>query len=143
MRRFLSRYIVLPAFETLWKRRRTFQYLKNLEQTQWLTKEELDQLQFAALRKLLTHTYQHCPYYREAWTEAGVDPRQLQTALGFRKLPLTHREPEGANVTAASGGRGRGRERGTGTCGACRSTKERPARDGRMPSITGCTAAGS
>src|SRR5258707_10698304 len=92
MRRFLSRHIVLPAFETLWKRRRTFQYLKNLEQSQWLTKQELDQLQFAALRKLLTHTYQHCPYYREAWTEAGLDPRQLESALDFRKWPLTNRE---------------------------------------------------
>jgi phenylacetate-CoA ligase len=92
MREFLFRHLVLPAFEGVFKRRKTFRYWKELERTQWLSRSELEQIQFEGLGKLLSHGYAHCPYYRATWREAGLDPNRLQSLTDFERWPLVRRE---------------------------------------------------
>jgi phenylacetate-CoA ligase len=92
MQRFLFRHLVLPAYEGVFKRRKTFRYWNELERTQWLARSELEQIQFEGLRKLLSHASRHCPYYRETWREAGLDPSRLQSLKDLERWPVVQRE---------------------------------------------------
>jgi phenylacetate-CoA ligase len=87
----IHRHIVLPAFETVLKRRKTFRYWADLERTQWLAPAALADLQFHALRRLLRHAYTNCPYYRRAWDGLGLHPRQLNGPADFQRWPTTDR----------------------------------------------------
>src|SRR5882724_2634661 len=92
MRRFFFRHILIPAFETGIKRRKTFHYWKELERTQWLSREELEKLQFDALQRLVSSTFTHCPYFRQAWIKQGLSPQNLKTPDDFRRWPIIDRE---------------------------------------------------
>jgi phenylacetate-CoA ligase len=100
MRRFLYRSILLPAFEGGIKRRNTFRYWKELERTQWLSREELEQLQFSALHRLVQRAFQNCPYYRDSWTQLGLDAQHLQAPEDFQSWPIIDRHTILANRPA-------------------------------------------
>ncbi len=73
------------AAEHVW---RLFQ---QLDQSQWLSPEELERLQLERFRHLMAHCLQHVPYYRESFRAAGIEPRDVQTMTDFRRLPLLMR----------------------------------------------------
>src|SRR6266849_6583954 len=91
MRR-LYRYVLLPAFEGGFKRRKTFRYWKDLERTQWLARTELEMLQFQALRRLVADAFANCGYYRDAWSKLDLHPEQLNLLEDFQRWPVTDRE---------------------------------------------------
>jgi phenylacetate-CoA ligase len=88
----LYRRLLLPAYEGVLKGRKVFQYWRELERTQWLSRRELEELQFVALRRLVSHAMANCPYYRETWSKAGLTPSQLQAPDDFRRWPVITRE---------------------------------------------------
>ncbi len=92
MNRFIHRHVLLPAFESGLKRRKAFRYWGELERTQWLPRPELERVQFDALRRLIAHAYDLCPYYREVWDRRGVGPRALQATEDIRRWPVIDRE---------------------------------------------------
>jgi phenylacetate-CoA ligase len=106
MIRFLHRHILLPMYETGFKRRKTFAYWRGLERTQWLSRGELESLQFAALRDLIAHAFEHCDYYKTAWRSSGLNPDRLQSLADFSAWPIIERRTVGANRMAM---RARGR----------------------------------
>ena len=92
MNRFLHQHLLLPAFETGFKRRATLRYWRDLERTQWLTRDAVEDLQFQALRRLIAHAYQRCPYYRTSWDAIGLHPRRLGTPSDLTRWPIIERE---------------------------------------------------
>ncbi len=92
MIRLLHSSIVLPAYETLLHRRKTLRYWKSLERTQWRAREELEQIQFEALLRLIQHAFAHCPYYREQWSQLGLKPGALESIDSFNRWPILSRE---------------------------------------------------
>jgi hypothetical protein len=84
MLRFLHGNILLLAYESGLNGRKAFRYWKDLERSQWLPRTELEELQFAALRRLVGHAFSHCPYYREMWLQRGLEPQRLQAGPGAR-----------------------------------------------------------
>ncbi len=54
--------VLIPAFETRFKSRRTFEYWQELEKSQWLSREAIRQLQLERLRQILVHAATTCPY---------------------------------------------------------------------------------
>jgi phenylacetate-CoA ligase len=84
--------IVLPLFESGFKRRNIFRYWRDLERTQWLNRTGLEELQLDALRRLLKHAFTASPYYRESWEELGLHPDRLDSLAAFRGWPLTDRD---------------------------------------------------
>jgi phenylacetate-CoA ligase len=88
MIRFLHRYLLLPAFESLLKGRKTFRYWGELEKTQWLSRTELEGLQLKALQQLVQHAFLHSPYYHEEWTQRGLEPGQLRSLEDFLQWPI-------------------------------------------------------
>jgi len=67
----LARHLIYPLHEHLLKRP-TFAYLEALEQSQWLSREGMDQLQEKKLAELLKSAYQHCPWHRDRLMAAGI-----------------------------------------------------------------------
>lgn len=96
MQRAIYRNVILPTFDRL-KRRSTFAYWSDLDKSQWLSREELESRQILALTKLLVHAQAHCPYYRDAWSRAGLFAKDLQSLDDFRNWPLIGRETINAN----------------------------------------------
>ncbi len=92
MRRFLYRHVLIPAFETGIKWRKTFRYWKELERSQWLGREELERIQFAALHRLVSHAFANCPYYQKEWSKRGLRPQSLKTLEDFGSWPIIGRE---------------------------------------------------
>ncbi|MCM2374829.1 phenylacetate--CoA ligase family protein [Aporhodopirellula aestuarii] len=88
----LYRGIVLPGFETVFKRRKTFQFADELQRSQWWSEAEIEHLQRTRLVSLIDFCSQHSLYYRDLWSDAGVRPADIQSASDLPKLPLTTRE---------------------------------------------------
>jgi len=86
---FLSRQLIYPLQESLLNRP-TFSYLENLENTQWLSRVELEALQLQKLQALLKSAQQHSPWHAERITSSGMN----LDAISFdelRKLPTMNK----------------------------------------------------
>jgi phenylacetate-CoA ligase len=68
-----------------------------LDRTQWLSADQLEQLQLRQLRVLLLHCFHEVAYYRRVLTEAGYPKRPIRSLADFRRLPLLTRELYQAN----------------------------------------------
>lgn len=82
------RRVLLPAFETGYKRRKTLGYLGQLEQSQWWEPGRLARAQAAALQRLLQHAARHCPYYREQWQRLDLRPEEFRERADFHRWPI-------------------------------------------------------
>ena len=87
----LARRLIYPLHERLLKRP-TFDYLAELEQSQWLSREGMEQLQEKKLAELLQSAYQHCPWHRERLMAAGIDPVRGVSLADLRRLPTMDKQ---------------------------------------------------
>jgi len=79
----IVQHLIAPLHERLLGRR-TFRYLRELEESQWASPDELRALQATKLRELLVHARGRIPYYQRRLADTGAaDP--LET---LRRLPL-------------------------------------------------------
>jgi phenylacetate-CoA ligase len=88
----LYRRVLLPFFDGVVKRRQTLDFWKQSEDSQWWPADQLRAFQWAALRQLLQHAVDTCPYYRDAWKDLGLQPGQLASWDGFHAWPTITRE---------------------------------------------------
>ena len=88
----LYRHVVIPAYEGLGHRRRTFPIWRELERTQWLTADEIARLQFGALQRLIAHAASTSRYYHDEWQRLGIGPDALRTSEDFARFPLTTKQ---------------------------------------------------
>lgn len=63
-------------------------YYESLRKTQWLTPEQMRELQDEKLRRLIRHVYRNVPYYRHRMREAGLTPRDILGQKDLHKLPF-------------------------------------------------------
>jgi len=66
--------------------------LKQLEQTQWFSSEEIQKLQWKKLAELLEYSFDNVPYYKNVFKMAGLSPSDIKTPADFRKLPLLSKQ---------------------------------------------------
>ncbi len=83
------RQCVIPGFESVWKRRKTLHYLAQLEESQWWSRQRLEELQLQRLRLLLTHCYQHSQYFKKLWDKLGLRPVDVESLADFAHWPIT------------------------------------------------------
>jgi phenylacetate-CoA ligase len=91
MHPLLVKSLMLPLHERL-KGKRTFQWLRTLERTQWLSLEELRAFQLERLRHHLRFAYDHVPYYRRLLDEHGLPPHRVTTLEDFSGIPPLTRQ---------------------------------------------------
>lgn len=71
--------------------RPTFEYWRSLEQTQWMSRGEIEALQEKRLNRLLGLALQHSPWHAARMREAGLEQAvrsQAVTLQDLRRLPL-------------------------------------------------------
>lgn len=83
----ISRHLICPAHEWLLSRR-TFRYLRELESSQWLSPDDLREVQRVKLRALFGHASANTVFYRRRFVEAGVDLPWDDPFEALRRLPL-------------------------------------------------------
>ncbi|MBN2488122.1 MAG: phenylacetate--CoA ligase [Methanosarcinaceae archaeon] len=54
--------------------------------------EELNKLQEEKLRHIVHYVYQHSPFYRKKFDDAGVKPDDIKTLDDVKKLPFTYKK---------------------------------------------------
>src|SRR5256885_407882 len=97
---WLSRRVVYPLHERLLKRP-TFAYLESLEESQWLSRADLERLQARKLTELLQTAAKHSPWHAERIQAAGLDvgancaPVTLEQ---LRRLPVMTKQDARVNV---------------------------------------------
>ena len=71
---------------------------ETLHRTQWLSPEELRELQVWRLQRLLWHAYAHVPYYRRLFVDHGLHPRDITTPEDLQKLPMLGKADVSSNL---------------------------------------------
>lgn len=79
--------LLFPLHERL-KKHVTVSALKKLEKSQWQNSTELKQLQIERLRELLTHAYEHVPYYKNLFSQLNFDPEKINSLEMLTQLPF-------------------------------------------------------
>lgn len=63
-----------------------------LQESQWWSRERLEEYQLAQLGKLLDHAYENVPYYRRVFDERGLKPKDIQDFKDLQLLPYLTKE---------------------------------------------------
>ena len=69
--------------------RDTYEFLQN---SQWWSRDRLEEYQLEKLNMLLKHAYENVPYYRKCFDERGLKPRDIQDFEDIKKLPCMTKE---------------------------------------------------
>ncbi len=56
-----------------------------LQESQWWSRERLEEYQLAQLGKLLDHAYENVPYYRRVFDERGLKPRASKPLIFWER----------------------------------------------------------
>lgn len=75
-----------------------FRYYADLEKTQWLSREDLEKLQLAKLKRIINQAYYHVPYYRERFDQLRLKPEDVKTLEDIRKLPYLSKDDIRSNL---------------------------------------------
>ncbi len=65
---------------------------KFLQESQWWSRERLEEYQLEQLSKLLDHAYANVPYYRKVFDERGLKPKDIQDFKDLQQLPYLTKE---------------------------------------------------
>jgi phenylacetate-coenzyme A ligase PaaK-like adenylate-forming protein/glycosyltransferase involved in cell wall biosynthesis len=84
---FETYFATMPLHKWLIRRRTRELYL-DLKQTEWMSQEQMQELQLGKLQRLVQHAYVHVPHYRHAMNAVGVRPEDIRELDDIRRLPL-------------------------------------------------------
>lgn len=93
---WIDRTWLLPLAEQLVGRNIIGEYKKSLS-IEWLSKEELYQLQCERLHALVTHCYKNVPYYTKLFDSLSISPDEIKCREDLSKIPLLTKELIRAN----------------------------------------------
>jgi phenylacetate-CoA ligase len=94
----LFRSVLLPAYETGLRRRKTLAYLHEYEASQWQSPEQIASLQWTKLQRLIEHCWEQVPYYRKLWQPLGIRaPADIASLSDFARLPVLDKTEIRAN----------------------------------------------
>jgi phenylacetate-CoA ligase len=79
--------LLFPLHEKL-KKHSTVKIFKSLEQTQWLSTDEISALQQKRLAEFMQNIYEHVPYYRQVLDQAGLTGSDISSVGDLAKLPF-------------------------------------------------------
>lgn len=91
MHPLLVNRVIFPLHERL-KGKETLARLTELERTQWLRPEALQDLQFRRLRRHLEFAYREVPYYTRVLDEYELQPWKITSFEEFGRLPYLTKE---------------------------------------------------
>lgn len=91
--------VLFPLHELL-KRHHSVGLRRELERSQWLAPDRLEQARIERLRSFLSRIGQEVPFYRRRFAEAGFDPAAVESVRDLQALPLLTKADIRANEYA-------------------------------------------
>ena len=67
---------------------KVFEYFREFEKSQYLSADEIRELNWQRLKAILQHAYENIPYYRKSFDAAGVLPGDIQAEDDLLRLPV-------------------------------------------------------
>jgi phenylacetate-CoA ligase len=64
------------------------EFQKQLAKTQWLSKEQLEELQLAKLKKIVSFAEKNVPFYKNAYKKAKVSSKNIKALEDIEKFPI-------------------------------------------------------
>ncbi len=86
----IVRYFIYPFYRGF-RKDRVLSILDELERNQWLSFEEIEDIQWRRLIGLLKYAVLHVPYYRDLFKKRDIMADQIESASDFRKIPFLTR----------------------------------------------------
>ena len=83
----INRHVLLPLSARR-ERSRHLEYLDLVERTQFDSPEVIRTRQLYALTNILHHAWKTVPFYRRAWTAAGVHPSDVKSLADLEAFPI-------------------------------------------------------
>ena len=84
---FIQEKIILPCGDVL-TGQTVSKYLHFLMQSQYWSRQQIDDFQNERLRLLIAHAYANVPFYREQMDNLGLKPADIQTKTDLKNLPI-------------------------------------------------------
>lgn len=94
--------VVFPLQERL-KGHNSVKWRQNLERSQWLSAQEITQLQLRNLKRFLVNIEETVPYYRELFKVSSFVPSKVSSVADLERLPLLTKELIRSNTEALKG----------------------------------------
>lgn len=88
LHRIFIRHISYPIIQRRDGLRRLYSALHALEESQWLSRDEIENLQLTRLRSLLKHAWRHCRYYRRIFDDLGAHPDDFRSLSDLQEFPI-------------------------------------------------------
>ena len=79
-------------YESTLRGRDTFDHYDFLQKSQWYPRDQVLEIQFAELKKLLQHAYDQVPFYRRIFEDKGLVPEDIKTMADYRQLPCIDKD---------------------------------------------------
>lgn len=95
---------LFPLHERI-KSHRSVALRRELEQSQWWSRDRLEALQVQRLREFMVRAAAQVPYYREAFAQSGFSPAALSSVGDLRAAPLLTKPLIRANAQALKSSR--------------------------------------
>ena len=87
MNKILLRKLIFPAYHRI-KNTKFIERIDEVNKNQWLSKNDLNQLQEKKLKNILNYSFKYVPYYRKKYMEVGIDLKNLQRTENLNQIPL-------------------------------------------------------
>lgn len=91
--------LLFPLHEKL-KKHDTVSIRKDLEKSQWLSTEQLIEIQQQRLQAFIQTIIKHVPYYRELFAQKNLAPEDIKTVADLVKLPFLDKGTISSNFDA-------------------------------------------
>jgi phenylacetate-CoA ligase len=70
----------------------TRKLLKEMERSQWMSREELNSIQLLKIQRLVKYAYENIPYYNKLYKSLDIHPEDIKTLKDFQALPFITKE---------------------------------------------------
>lgn len=87
MEDFIFKKVLMPCMNTFKKYNR-LNYFDIIEKRNKYQINDLKEIQFKKLKKLLNHCYKNVPYYRQIFESIGLHPDDIKTLSDYSKIPI-------------------------------------------------------
>jgi len=87
MMKSLVKYIFYPLITHYDGFPRLNRYLRELEASQYFSAEEIREIQFRRLKKLIEHAYTNVPFYKKRFDQSGFKPETFQDPTDLKLIP--------------------------------------------------------
>ncbi len=84
----IHRALVRTGYKLVHGRSLLGQKAASLEQSQWWPADRMRDFQWQRLQQVVSHAYQHVPYYRDAMQQLGMLPEDIREPADFARLPI-------------------------------------------------------